>query len=465
MKYVGLLNGFFWSWGIAFPMIILGIFYTVFLRVPWARLFKQMFRSVKSEKVGDGASAWGTLCTIVGGQVGTGNMVGVATAVASGGPGALFWMWLIALLGMSIMAGESVLAQLYKEKDGKSYKGGTAYYMSNGLHLKKLAWITALVLSIGVGFICPAIHIVSCTDAVRNVFPIPVGMIGFILAGAVTIVHLGGFKRVANFASSVVPVMCVLYIGAALLLVIMNITKVPDVFVMIFTCAFKPSAIAGGAAGYTVKSAFRYGMARGFFSNEAGEGSVSHLSAASSVRHPVTQGLLGSMGVMIDTLIVCTATGLVILCSGADYTKMNGAVLVQYAFSSQIGGFAEWFIALAMLFFAFTTLITATFVGHVNFKYICNNKKAFWVFFAVQMIFTMISCYLPMGAAFEILDLIIAVLYFLNLIAMVGLWKDVKNCFDDYETQLKAGNDDPIFNWDAFRKSKGMAPMEWRENE
>lgn len=122
MKYVGLLNGFFWSWGIAFPMIILGIFYTVFLRVPWARLFKQMFRSVKSEKVGDGASAWGTLCTIVGGQVGTGNMVGVATAVASGGPGALFWMWLIALLGMSIMAGESVLAQLYKEKDGKSYK-------------------------------------------------------------------------------------------------------------------------------------------------------------------------------------------------------------------------------------------------------------------------------------------------------------------------------------------------------
>lgn len=460
MKIVSVLNGFFWGWGIAVPMIALGIFYTVFLRIPWARMFKQMMSSVKSEKVGEGASGWGTLCTIVGGQVGTGNVVGVATAIASGGPGALFWMWIIALLGMSTMIGESILAQAYKEKDGDSYRGGTAYYMENGLHLKKLAWVTALVLAVGVGFILPAVHIVACTDAVRNIISVPVWVIGFVLAGAVTIVHLGGFKRIANFASGVVPVMCVLYIAAAVIIIIMNIAKVPAVFIMIFSCAFKPSAIAGGAAGYSIKTAFRYGMARGLFSNEAGEGTVSHLSAASSVRHPVTQGFLGAVGVMVDTLLVSTASGLIILLSGVDYINMSGASLVQAAFSSQFGGASEWFIAVAMLLFAFTTLITATFIGHANFKYICYNKKAFWIFFTVQMIFTMMSCYLPMGAAFEVLDLIIAVLCFLNLIAMVGLWKDVKTCFHDYEAQLKAGNTDPIFDWNAFRKSKGMKPLE-----
>ena len=457
---VSTLDDFIWGWVASILIFAIGIFFSFYFRVPWARMFKQMFRAVKSKTEGDGVSAWKTLCAVIGGQVATGNVVGVATAIASGGPGALFWMWVTALLGMTTMAVETVLAQLYKEKnpDG-TYRGGIAYYISSGLKWAWLAVPAAFFISMD-GIVSPMLHISALYSSINNVIPSSPLLIGVVLVGAVCVIHIGGFKRIGEVMSKVVPFMCAAYVLLAIFILLTNIGAVPQMFGMVFSCAFSARAVIGGAAGYAIQKAFRYGMARGIFSNEAGQGTTANISASASCRHPVTQGLLGSFGVAVDTLLVCSATGIIILLSGADYTTLSGASLVQEAFTHFLGGAGPTFIAVTLFFFIFTTLITSTYIGQVNFKYLFKSKTAFWIYFAVQMSLAALSAYLSNDTVFLFVDLMCGFNVIFNVVAMAFLFKKAKSCFNDYEAKLKAGDTDPLFDWKTFRISEGLEPFE-----
>ncbi len=455
-------NSVLWGmFGVSLLILLFGIFATIGLRFPWIWLFKDMIGAYKGKASNAGASPFATLCASLGGQVGTGNLIGVSTAIASGGPGALFWMCITALVGMSTIVVETILAQLYKEQnDDSTYRGGAAYYIGNGLHQRWLGIIVAFIIAIGSGIANAMSHVNAIYSAVNTVIPCNPVVIGTILSVAAFVIVIGGFKRVSGFASKVVPVMALAYIAIALFVIITNITKVPAMFQMILSSAFSTRAAVGGVVGYTVSKAFRYGMARGIFSNEAGQGSTPHTTASGSPMHPVTQGFLGSMAVAVDTLLICSATGIIILLSGADYTELSGASLTQAAFSQFFGGTAPIIVALQHFFFGFTSLVASFYGGNVNVGYICNNKNVRLIYMVILTILSSLSAILSVDAMFEISDFVSALMVFPNIIALVFLFKQASACLKDYEEQRARGIEVPVFDWNKFRKEQGMKPFD-----
>ena len=455
-------NGFLWgTFGVAILILIFGIYATIRLRVPWVRHFKDMIRAFKGKALGKGVTPFKTVCVAVGAQVGTGNLIGVSTAIASGGPGALFWMWVTALLGMSTIMVETLLGQLYKEKnpDG-TFRGGAAFYIGKGLNMRWLGVIVALIVSVGSGFANAMSHTNAICDAVTNVAPISPLVLGIVLAVASFVIVIGGFRRVSGFASKVVPFMCILYIVLAIWVLVSHITAVPAMFAMVFKAAFNFRAVGGGVAGYTVAQAFRYGMARGIFSNEAGQGSTPHQSSAGAPLHPAVQGFLGASAVAIDTLLVCTATGIIILLSGVDYTQMSGAVLAQAAFKVFFGDVAPYIIAIALFFFAFTSLIASFYGGATNISYITTNKKVRVVYMAILAVLSALSSLLSVDFMFEISDFTSALMVLPNIIALFILFKQAKGCLEDFEQQQARGIEHPVYDWAKFRSEHGMQPWD-----
>lgn len=455
-------NSFLWGpRGVAILILVFGIYATIRLRLPWARHFKDMLRAFKGKAAGEGVTPFKTVCVTVGAQVGTGNMVGVSTAIASGGPGALFWMWVTALLGMTTIMVESILGQLYKEKDANgAFRGGAAFYIGNGLHMRWLGIIVAFVISIGAGVANSMSHVNAICDAVTTVLPVSSLLVGIILAGGAFFIVVGGFKRVAEFASKVVPVMAIAYIIIAIIVLVTNITKVPDMLGMVFSSAFNFRAVGGGVAGYTVAQAFRYGMARGIFSNEAGQGSSPHQSSSGAPLHPVVQGFLSSSAVAIDTLLICTATGIIILLSGADYSTFSGAALSQAAFAIFFGDAAPYIVAVMLFFFAFTSLVASFYGGEVNISYISNNKKVRMGYIVILTVLAALSSLLSVDAMFEISDLTSALMVLPNMVALFFLFKESKKCLTDYEDQQNMGIEDPKYDWNKFRKEHNMTPWD-----
>ncbi len=458
MKIVGSLNSFLWSWGVSIPILIFGIAATVIFRAPWARMFKQMIRNIFAKNAKDGVSPFKTVCATIGGQVGTGNVVGVATAIGTGGPGALFWMWITAFLGMTTMMVETTLGQLYKrKKEDGTYIGGLAYFVSDGMKLKWLGKIAAFLVAIGTGMVTVMTCVNGIADAVQTVMPevrpIYVGMILAVCAGFIV---FGGFRRLADFASAVVPFMTAAYVILAFIVLVTHLPQIPGILALVVKSALTPQAAFGGAAGYGIKSAFRYGMARGIFSNEAGQGTTCTISAASDARHPVTQALLGSLGVAVDTLLVCTATGIIILLSGADYTQVTGAALSQMAFGVFFGNMAPWIIAVALLFFAFTSIVSSLYNGGVQVQFLTGNTMVLRVYTCLQIAVILAACVFSPTEMFELTDLSAGLMSLVNVIAMVVLFKQVKACIADYEFQLKQGIKEPVFDWDKFRREQGI---------
>ena len=454
-------NGFLWgAFGVSMLILLFGIFATTALRFPWARHFKDMLGAYKGKAANNGASPFATLCASLGGQVGTGNLIGVSTAIASGGPGALFWMWVTALLGMSTIMVETILGQLYKERneDG-TFRGGAAFYIGNGLHMRWLGIIVAFIIAIGSGIANAMSHVNAIYSAVNTVLPCSPLLIGTVLSVFAFAIVIGGFKRVSGFASKVVPVMAIAYIIIAVGVILFNIGKLPAMFSMIMSYAFNFKAVTGGAIGYTVSSAFRYGMARGIFSNEAGQGTTPNTTASGSPMHPVTQAFLGSMAVAVDTLLICTATGFIILLSGADYTVLSGASLTQAAFTTFFGGVAPVIVAVLMFFFGFTSLVASFYSGSVNIDYICNNKKVRFVYMLILTVLSSLSAILSVDAMFELSDLVSALMVFPNVIALVFLFGQAKDCLKDYEEKRKNGEEHPSFSWNEFRTKHGMEPF------
>lgn len=449
-----------WAWSYIAPFLILGfgIFATISFKFPWVRYFKKMFKNMFSKANGAGVSPFGALCSALGGQIGTGNVVGVATAIASGGPGALFWMWVTALVGMSTSLCETILSQLFKQKnlDG-TYRGGGIYNIHYGLHIKWLAVILAITFALGSGMADCMTCVNSIYQAIDTVIPVNPWLIGGILAVMAGAIVCGGLKRIAKFSEVVVPFMALSYLLVSIFILIINIKAVPAMFALIFKAAFSFKAVGGGALGFTVAQAFRYGMARGIFSNEAGMGTTSCSHSGSNPMHPAVQGTLGMVGVFVDTILVCSATGVVILLSGLWQQADSGAMLTQAAFGTYIGSAAPAYIAVALFFFAFTSLVASFYTGRVAVQYLFGDrKKVLLVYLGIQMFMSALGATLSADNVFLIVDMTNGLMIVPNVIGLFLLLPKAKACFTDYETQLRNGVQEPVYDWNKFRRENNL---------
>lgn len=444
------LADFLWSNVIGYVLLGVGLYYSIRLGFPQFRYAGHINRVLKKNMKSDGnVSGFGALATAVGGQVGTGSLVGVASALVAGGPGAIFWMWITALLGMVITFAETVLGQVYRVKlDDGTYRGGPAYYIQNGLKSRVFAVITALFYIMGVGLCIAFMQSNSISLAFTGVIdanPIWAGVVVTLAAAAITI---GGVKRLTGFSSRVVPFMAGIYILAVLLIIITNISQVPAVFSAIFKSAFSPEAAAGGAIGYTVMEAFRQGVARGLFSNDAGNGIAGIMHAAADVKHPAEQGFLGMFGTFVTTIIICTLSALAILLSGVLGNGNDGILLVQDAFASVLGGAGRWLVFLAMTMFGFTTLIADLFYGETNIMLIFRDKYKIplWIYRIIAFIMFIVATQMDLEIVWGFIDVFVGIVVVVNVISLILLFRDVRLVLEDYDKQTKSGVEEPVWN-------------------
>lgn len=437
------------------PMMILlggfGIISTIYLGFPQIKKFKLGISHtfgdfLKKEDDESSISSFQSLATAVAAQVGTGNIAGVATAIVSGGPGAVFWMWATAVFGMSTILVEAILAQEYRvKKDGKLI-GGPAFYLRRGLEErgynklgKLLAGFFAFILIIGLGFVGNMVQSNSITSVVGSAFSISPQILGVIIAIIAGLIIIGGIKRIAKFTELVVPVMAFAYIIGAILVLIKYRIYIPTVFKAIFIGAFSSKAIIGGVAGVSVKTAIRYGVARGLFSNEAGMGSTPNSHAVANVAHPVIQGSVAMVGVLISTGIVCTATALVVLLTKANTTGLQAAEVTQEAFRIAFGDPGAKFLALTLMFFGFTTIIGWYYFGETNIKYLFDSEVILKIYQVLVLIFIFLGSLIGADLVWEMADFFNGMMIIPNIIGLFILLKEAKVMYNDYDMKVKRG--------------------------
>ena len=425
------ISGFVWNNLLLYLLVLTGVLFSIRTRFVQVRHlgtgFKCMFGSfsLNGKKADhEGMSSFQALTTAIAAQVGTGNITGCATALASGGPGAIFWMWLSAFFGMSTIYGEAVLAQKYKTvgEDGH-VTGGPIYYIKarfKGGFGKFLAGFFSIAIIFALGFAGNMVQSNSIGDSFHNAFGISPLIVGVICAAIAAFIFLGGVKRTASVTEKLIPVMALFYILGCTVILVINHAALIESIKSIFIGAFQPQALAGGIAGVTVKEAMRYGVARGLFSNEAGMGSTPHAHALAKVKKPQDQGIIAMVGVFIDTFIILTLTALVILTSGALSTGATGSVLAQTAFNQAFGQFGSVFIAICMLFFAFSTIIGWYFFGEVNVKALFG-KKAVKIYAALVVVCVILGSSLKVDLVWNLSDLFNGLMVFPNLIALIAL--------------------------------------------
>lgn len=400
----------------------------------WNRTFGGLF-SKKGDAGKDGMSSFQALATAIAAQVGTGNIAGAATAIAVGGPGAIFWMWISAFLGMSTIFAEAVMAQKFKQvSDDGTVTGGPVYYIRGafkGTFGKVLAAIFAVLIIFALGFMGNAVQSNSIAASWNTAFGIPKIAMGIFVAVVSLFVFTGGMKRIAKVTELIVPIMAAFYIVGSLIVIFANVTAIPAAFHDIIVGAFKPAAVAGGAMGATLKLAVQKGVARGLFSNEAGMGSTPHAHAVAKVKHPVEQGFVAMIGVFIDTFVILNLTALVIITTGSRTTGLTGAQLSQYAFSTLYGKFGEVFIAICMLFFAFSTIIGWYFFGEANIRYLFG-AKAVKIYSIIVCICVALGSLQEVELVWNMADCFNSMMVIPNAIALVALSGLVKKTHDDY---------------------------------
>ena len=400
----------------------------------WNRTFGGLF-SKKGDAGKDGMSSFQALATAIAAQVGTGNIAGAATAIAVGGPGAIFWMWISAFLGMSTIFAEAVMAQKFKQvSDDGTVTGGPVYYIRGafkGTFGKVLAAIFAVLIIFALGFMGNAVQSNSIAASWNTAFGIPKIAMGIFIAVVSLFVFTGGMKRIAKVTELIVPIIAAFYIVGSLIVIFANVTAIPAAFHDIIVGAFKPAAVAGGAMGATLKLAVQKGVARGLFSNEAGMGSTPHAHAVAKVNHPVEQGFVAMIGVFIDTFVILNLTALVIITTGSRTTGFTGAQLSQYAFSTLYGKFGEIFIAICMLFFAFSTIIGWYFFGEANIRYLFG-AKAVKIYSIIVCICVALGSLQEVDLVWNMADCFNSMMVIPNAIALVALSGLVKKTHDDY---------------------------------
>ena len=381
-------------------------------------------------------------------RVGTGNLAGVATAITVGGPGAIFWMWVIALLGASSAFVESTLAQLFKVRSKHSYIGGPAYYMEKGLKKRWMGIIFAILITITFGFAFNSVQSNTICAAFDSAFNIPPIYMGIGITILTIIIIFGGVHWIANVSSILVPIMALGYIILALYIVISNITHLPDIFGIIIKNAFGIEQAIGGGIG----AALMQGIKRGLFSNEAGMGSAPNAAATAHVTHPAKQGFIQALGVFTDTLLICTCTAFIILFSGKHFnTDLDGIQLTQAALNSQIGNIGSTYIAIAILFFAYSSILGNYYYGEANIRFITKRKEVIHIYRILVGGMVFFGSIASLKFVWSLADVTMALMAICNLIAIIMLGKYAFRLLDDYLTQKKNGIKSPVFSKDKMK--------------
>ena len=495
---VNSLNNFFWGPWFIYGILIVGVFFSIITRFLQVRHIKDMFALMfKGEKSEKGISSFQALSIALSGRVGTGNIAGTATAIGFGGPGAVFWMWAIAFIGAATAFIESTLAQIYKQERETEYRGGPAFYIEKGMGQKWFAVIFAVAALIAMLILMPGVQSNAIAGAVENAFGIEAWITGLILIVLLGVIIIGGVKWIANAAQILVPFMAISYILMSIIIIAMNLTELPNVIGLIFSSAFGAQEIFGGIIG----SAIAWGVKRGIYSNEAGQGTAPHPAAAAEVSHPVKQGLVQAASVYIDTLLVCSATAFMILFTGmynvhdekADESATTfihvgdfnaeqlsgeeqitfaksieaGAAYTQYAVESALPGFGAPFVAIALFFFAFTTIMAYYYMAETNVSYLFSGtyeKIGIWIARVAILIAAFYGTVRTSTLAWALGDVGLGLMVWINVIAILIIMKPAILALKDYEQQKKEGKD-PIFDpiklgiknatfWEEYSKKK-----------
>jgi len=478
--FVGFLNGVLWHDYFIYTILGVGLLFSILTRFVQVRHIKDMFKLMYQGKSSDaGVSSFQALSIALAGRVGTGNIAGVATAIAFGGPGAVFWMWTIAFIGSASAFIESTLAQIYKVKQNGQYRGGPAFYIEKGMGVKWFAYLFAFAAIIAMAILMPGIQSNSIATAVDNAFSIPPIATGIVIIALLAIIIFGGVKRIATAAQFIVPFMALAYLLLAAIIVIINITEVPAIISLIVRSAFAMDSAFGGIVGMAIA----WGVKRGIYSNEAGQGTGAHPAAAAEVSHPAKQGLVQSASVYIDTLLVCSATAFMILFTGmyntydehagqlegSTYIVENvngvehGPAYTQEAIDTVFPGFGSAFVAIALFFFAFTTIMAYYYIAETNVAYLLGNRNSKIAMALLKLVLiaaTLYGAVQTADLAWALGDVGLGIMVWLNVIAILILMKPALTTLKDYERQKKQGLD-PVFD----PKALGIKNADFWENE
>ncbi|MBW6401884.1 alanine:cation symporter family protein [Roseomonas sp. HJA6] len=465
-QVIGFLNTIFWGYVLIYGLLAVGLYFTIRLKLLQVIHFPEMIRCVTGSSSTDraGISPFQALCTSLASRVGTGNLAGVAVALYLGGPGAIFWMWMVATLGMATAFAESALAQLYKVKDAEGqYRGGPAFYIWRGLKARWAGVLFSICLLISFGLVFNAVQANSIADAMQGAFGIPKMGTGFVLAALTGVIIFGGIAAIARVAEYVVPFMAVGYLAVAAYVVVIHITEVPAMIGTIIGSAFGLTQAAGGVTG-SIAAAMLNGVKRGLFSNEAGMGSAPNIAAVATPdpHHPVSQGFVQSLGVFIDTILICTATALMILFSGqlVPGSGLTGTQLTQQALEVHIGAAGPYFIAVAIFFFAFTSIIGnyAYAEGALVFLGL-DNRTARTVLRTAVLAMVVWGAYESIATVFDAADASMGMMATINLVAIVMLSNLVVRLTQDYLTQRRQGKE-PVFAAETMPELAGQIDAE-----
>ncbi|MFV3010473.1 alanine/glycine:cation symporter family protein [Clostridium botulinum] len=467
-NFISVLNNYLWSYILIALLIALGLFFSFKSKFVQIRYFKEMFRllgegaskSAREEhKKKKGVSSFQAFCISTASRVGTGNLAGVAIAIASGGPGAVFWMWLIALIGGASSFVESTLAQIYKVEDEHGFRGGPAYYMEKALNKKWMGIIFSILITISYGLVFNSVQANTISLAFEQAFGVNTLIIGLILAVLTSLIIFGGVQRIARATEIIVPIMAIAYVAVALFVILKNIGSIPTIFSLIIENAFGIKQVVGGGLG----AAVLMGIKRGLFSNEAGMGSAPNAAATANVTHPAKQGLIQTLGVFTDTILICSATSFIVLISGS-YLKsdLTGIQLTQTALSSQVGSWGNTFIAICIFLFAFSSVIGNYYYGETNIEFLKGSKTSLFLYRLCVIGMVLFGCVAKIQIVWDMADLFMGFMAIINLIAISMLSKIAFAALKDYDRQKKQGIE-PVFYADSI---EGLSNIEcWPTRE
>ena len=467
MEVINQINDWLWTYLMVGLLLGAALFFTFYTRGVQFTMIPQMIRllfesSKKHENPKDRIQKSHTISSFqaftvsLASRVGTGNIAGVAIAIAMGGPGAVFWMWVVAIIGSSNAFIESTLAQLFKVRGEKSFRGGPAYYIMKGLHQRWWAVTFSVLITITFGLAFNTVQSNTIATAFESTFEISRLWMGIITTVLTLIVICGGIQRISKVSEIVVPMMAGCYILLALVVIIMNIKEFPAVMNLIVSNAFGAQQMVGGGMGM----AMILGVKRGLFSNEAGEGSTPNAAATADVSHPVKQGLIQTLGVYTDTLFVCTATAFIILCSGVFDNGLTGIQLTEAALREETGDFATWFLAIAIYLFAFTSVIANYYYGETNINFIYQNRFIVYIFRLLVGATVLIGAISSLEFVWGIADITMGLMTLCNIIAILFLGKYAVKCLKDFKRQLKEGKD-PLFTYKTIPDLKDEIKDSW----
>ncbi|SUO93363.1 Na+/alanine symporter [Suttonella ornithocola] len=457
---VNFLSGYLWN-GLIFLLLGTGIFFTISTGVVQIRLLgrslKEMFASRQGGNDVHGITPFQAFVTGLASRVGVGNIAGVAIAIAVGGPGAVFWMWITALIGMSSAFAESSLAQLFKvrDHDNQQFRGGPAYYITKGLRQRWMAVLFALSLILTYGLVFNAVQANTITQIAAATWQWDEKTVGMVLCVLTLPIIFGGIRRIAKVAEIIVPVMALLYLLLAFYIVIKNVGVLPDVLALIFKDAFTAKSASGGFLGGIISIAMMNGIKRGLYSNEAGMGSAPNAAAAADVYHPVSQGLIQMLGVFVDTMIICSCTAFIILLSPYDSVTQEGIQLTQVAIVNHVGQWGSIFLTIAIFLFAYSTIIGNYAYAESNIQFLNSNQVTMIIFRLLVVGMVFFGAVTKVSLVWDTADLVMGIMAVINLVAILWLSPYVWLLLKDYTRQLRQGSKEPVFQMKEYPKLQG----------